>query len=144
MSSALGYVMINCTCSKIYVEKRYNFNTNMTHPQAFIYFDPATMVNVFGLLDKYVTFKREWRSLLKQKAPETPQWCQKYRSLEHIIVLNGGPYTFILVIKHYFVLLAWNENVIHLQAIRRSWTACLISSIINGHKCDSTYVSQIP
>lgn len=26
------------------------FNTNIAHPQAFIYSDPVTMVNVFGLL----------------------------------------------------------------------------------------------
>lgn len=135
--------MINCTCWKIYVQNRNNFNTNMTYLQAFIYSNPATMVSVFGFPGISVKHLKGWRPLLKQKAPRTLQ-CQKYRSLEHIIVLNGGLHTFTLVIKCYFVLLAWNENVIHLQAIRRRWTACLISSIINGDKCDSTFVSQIP
>lgn len=42
--------------------------------KAFIYSDPAIMVNVFGLLVISTQhLKGEWRSLLKQKVPQTLQ-----------------------------------------------------------------------
>lgn len=101
-----------CISAEKYMWKKeivflYNYDTFV----AFIYPNPDSHSKCVWLIGHtYAGFKREQRGLLKQRA-RTAWWHQGSRSLEHTVAVSRGPHTFTLVMKCYFMLLAWNEKV---------------------------------